>query len=83
MSRSPREARLSRALLCFEDQVFVVTVATPAANEGAEVAVDGLDDAEGDLPVAVVQDAFEMTGEQATELLKGGQPLPAQGVEPK
>ena len=45
--------------------MIAVTAAPP--EHGAEVAVDRLDDAEGDLLMAVVQDVLEMPGEQAPE----------------
>ena len=56
--------------------------APPAAPEHRpDVPVDRLDDADGDLLVAVAQDALEMAGDQTAELLEGRQPLPAQGAE--
>ena len=60
----------------------MVPVAAAAAQHRPDVAVDRLHDAEGDLLVAVVEDALEMAREQATELLEGRQPLPAQGPQP-
>jgi hypothetical protein len=60
----------------------VIPVAAAAPKHRSDVAVDGLDDAEGDLLVAVVQDPLKMAGEQAAELLEGGQSLPAQRPQP-
>src|SRR6516165_3584848 len=54
---------------------------TPAQHR-PDVPVDGLDGAEGDLLVAVVEDPVEMPRQQPAELLEGRQPLPAQGAQP-
>ena len=61
----------------------MIAVAPAAAEHGANVTVDGLDGAEGNLLVAVVEDAVEVPGEEPTQLLEGRQALPAQGPEPR
>src|SRR5207249_7371653 len=68
--------------LDLEEQVLEIAVASTAPEHGADVAVDGFDGSEGNLLVAVVEEAVEMPGEEPTELLEGRQPLPPQGPEP-
>jgi hypothetical protein len=51
---------LGGALLDIEEKVLVVAIATAPADHGAEVSDDHLDGAEGDLVMAVVQDAVEV-----------------------
>jgi hypothetical protein len=46
---------LGGALLELEEKVLVVAIATAPADHDAEVSVDRLDGAEGDLVMAVVQ----------------------------
>ena len=60
----------------------MIAIAAAAPEDGPDVAVDRLHRPEGDLLVAVVEDAVEMPDEQEPELLEGGQALPAQGQEP-
>lgn len=67
--------------LNLEDKILVILVAASAADEGAEVAVDGLDDAEGDLVAAVGEDAIEVGERREGELLERGQTLPAETAE--
>src|SRR5262245_45774115 len=66
----------------FEQQVPVIAVAAAAPQHRPDVAVDRFDFSEGDFLVAVVQDASQMSQQQGAELLKGRQPLPAQGEKP-
>ena len=82
-SSSNPEPILSGSLCDLEDEVFVVAVATAAPDDGAKVAVDRLDDAEGDLVSAVREDAIEVCLESAGELLERGEPLPAQTSHPR
>jgi hypothetical protein len=60
----------------------VVAIAAATADERAQVAVDGLDDTEGDLVPTVGEDSFEVVVEGSCELLEGGQALPAQAQQP-
>jgi len=60
----------------------VIPVPPPSAKHGADVPVDGLDHPEGDLHVAVRQDAIQVGQEQLRQFLEGGEPLPPQGPEP-
>ena len=56
----------------------MVPVAAALAEHETDVPIDGFDRPEGDLLVAVSEDAVEMPGEELGDLLEGGQPLPAQ-----
>ncbi len=60
----------------------MIPIAAAPPQHRPDVAVDGLDFPDGDLLMAVVEDAVEMADEQEPELLKGGQPLPAEGEKP-
>jgi len=60
----------------------VIAVPTAAPQHRPDVTVDGLDGAEGDRLVAVVEDPLEMAREQRAQLAEGGQPLPPQGLQP-
>src|SRR5689334_21878972 len=63
--------------LSLEEQVAEVLVPASAAQDGFDVAVDGLHHSEANLDAAVVEDAFDMIGEQVRQLLEGRQALPA------
>ena len=60
----------------------MVAVAPATASERAEVAVDGFDDPERYLVLAVGQEPLEVVQEREGELLEGGQPLPVQTAHP-
>src|SRR3972149_1579429 len=74
------EAAAGGGLLDFEEEVFVVPVAPAPTQHRADVAVDRFDFPEGDLLVAVVQDAVQMARQHSAELL-GGRPPPPAGTE--
>src|SRR3990172_832141 len=76
------EAAAGGGLLDFEEEVFVVPVAPAPTQHRTDVAVDRFDFPEGDLLVAVVQDAVQMARQHPAELLEGRQPLPAESEEP-
>jgi len=77
-----RQTAESRVLLNLEDEVFVVAVASSAANHGSDVSVDGLDDAEGKLVVAVAENTFEVASESGGELLERRKSLPPEATHP-
>jgi len=60
----------------------VVPVASTAPQNRTDVAVDRFDLPEGDLLVAVVQDAVQMPRQHPAELLDGRQSLPPERQEP-
>ena len=60
----------------------MVTIAATAADDRADVGVDGFDDPEGDRVAAVAEDAVEMSLQRRGELLKRWQPLPADAAHP-
>lgn len=63
-----------RRLPTFEEQVLVVAVPPTAANHRPNVAVDRFHLAEGDLDVAVGEDAVEVATEELGDLVKGREP---------
>ena len=75
-------AAVGRGPLHLEEQVRVIPVPPTSAKHGADVPVDGLDHPEGDLHVAIGQDAIQVGQEQLRQLLEGGEPLPPEGQEP-
>jgi hypothetical protein len=68
-------------VLRLENQLLVVVVAAARRMRGAQAAVDGPDDAEGNPVLAVGHEAVEVFEEQGRELPEGGQSLPAEAVE--
>ena len=66
-----------------EEQVLVISVAAPAAEHRSDIAVDGLDLAEGDLLVTVGEDAVEMPEEELGDLLECRQALPLERAQPR
>ena len=60
----------------------MVLVAATSTDQGSKVGVDGLDHTEGDLVLAVGEDAVEVAEEGARELLEGRESLPAEGGQP-
>ena len=77
-----RQTAESRVLLNLEDEVFVVAIASSAANDGSDVSVDGLDDAEGNLVVAVAENAFQVAFESGGELSERRKSLPPEATHP-
>jgi hypothetical protein len=78
----PGEAGLRRAALDLKDQVLVILVPATSADEAAQVAVDGFDDTEWDLLLAVGEEGLEVLEECEGDLLEGREPLPAQALDP-
>src|SRR5712692_7712405 len=60
----------------------MVAVPTTAAKHRPDVPVDRLHLPEGDLDVAIGEDAVEVTTEELGDLVKGREPLPAQRPHP-
>lgn len=69
-------------LLDFEEQVRMIAIAPAAADQGAKVPIDGFDHPEGDLRVAVSQDAVHMALEYLRQRREGRETLPAEGPDP-
>jgi hypothetical protein len=80
---SERSSAFRSGLLDFEQEVLVIPVATAPAKHGPDVAVDGLDLPERNLLVAVGKESVEMAAKELSDLVEGGQALPAQRADPR